>query len=300
MSRGLDHIVHLVRDLDAATETYRRLGFTVGTRNRHPWGTHNAIVQFPGFFIELLTVAEPGEIVAHGGRTFSFGAFNRDALARGEGLTMLVLESRDAEADRAAFGAAGIGDFDRFDFARKGTRPDGSVVEVAFSLAFARDPGAPGVGFFVCQQHFPENFWNPAFQAHANGAAGVAGAVLVAENPAEHQAFLQAFAGEREIRATSAGLTVPTARGDIRVMDAAAFRLRYRAAPPDVAQGARLAALRLQVTDLGRARAATAAGGVAVAEMAGCLVIGPGEAHGATLVLEPGSIDRAVGGPITL
>ena len=43
MARGLDHIVHAVRDLDAAAELYRRLGFTVGARNRHPWGTHKHI-----------------------------------------------------------------------------------------------------------------------------------------------------------------------------------------------------------------------------------------------------------------
>jgi catechol 2,3-dioxygenase-like lactoylglutathione lyase family enzyme len=36
MARGLDHIIHAVRDLDAAAELYRRLGFTVGARNRHP------------------------------------------------------------------------------------------------------------------------------------------------------------------------------------------------------------------------------------------------------------------------
>ncbi|MGP8122859.1 MAG: VOC family protein, partial [Xanthobacteraceae bacterium] len=44
MSRGLDHIVHAVRGLDAAAEFYRRAGFVVGARNRHPWGTHNHIV----------------------------------------------------------------------------------------------------------------------------------------------------------------------------------------------------------------------------------------------------------------
>jgi hypothetical protein len=49
-------------------------------------------------------------------------------------------------------------------FEREGKRPDGATVKVAFSLAFARDARAPGVGFAVCQQHFPENFWNPAFQ----------------------------------------------------------------------------------------------------------------------------------------
>jgi catechol 2,3-dioxygenase-like lactoylglutathione lyase family enzyme len=54
MARGLDHIVHAVRDLDAAAELYRGLGFTIGARNRHPWGTHNHIIEFAGVFIELL------------------------------------------------------------------------------------------------------------------------------------------------------------------------------------------------------------------------------------------------------
>ena len=106
MPRGLDHIVHAVRDLDAAADLYRRLGFTVGARNRHPWGTHNQLVQFPGFFIELLTVAEPDKLGADG---FSelFGRFNQSFLARQEGLSLLILESRDAAADAAAFQAAG-------------------------------------------------------------------------------------------------------------------------------------------------------------------------------------------------
>jgi catechol 2,3-dioxygenase-like lactoylglutathione lyase family enzyme len=45
MRHGLDHIVHAVRDLDAAAEFYASAGFTVGARDRHAWGTHNRIVQ---------------------------------------------------------------------------------------------------------------------------------------------------------------------------------------------------------------------------------------------------------------
>ena len=82
MPRGLDHIVHAVRDLDAAAEFYRRAGFTVGARNRHEWGTHNHIVQFPGVFVELIAVGEPELIRVGAPGTFSFGAFMRDFLAR--------------------------------------------------------------------------------------------------------------------------------------------------------------------------------------------------------------------------
>ncbi len=95
----------------------------------------------------------------------------------------------------AAFAASGIGDFEVFDFAREGKRPDGTSVKLAFSLAFAQDRASPDMRFAVCQHHFPENFWNPAFQTHANGAKSDAGVVLVAENPADHHVFLKAFAG---------------------------------------------------------------------------------------------------------
>src|ERR1700730_820248 len=123
MPRGLDHLVHVVRDLDAAGAFYQRLGFTVGARNRHPWGTHTRIVQLPGFFIELLTVGEGERILPPAPGTISFAAFTRDFLARGEGLAMLVLEGKNAEADVDAFRRAGIGDFAPFRFEREGRTP---------------------------------------------------------------------------------------------------------------------------------------------------------------------------------
>ncbi len=282
--RGLDHIVHAVHDLDAAGEAYARLGFTVGARNRHPWGTHNRIVQFPGVFIELLAIGEMERIPPARPRSLSFGAFTRDFLAKGEGLSMLVLEGKGAAADAQAFRAAGIGDFDVFDFEREGKRPDGSAVKVAFSLAFAADPTAPDTGFFTCQQHYPENFWNPAFQNHPNGVTGVAGVVFVAENPADHHVFLKAFSGVSDLKSTSSGITIETPRGEIQVMDPAAFGLHYAVEPPDVARGMRLAAIRFAVGETRTARAALAAN---ADERMDKLIVGPKAAHGATLVFEP-------------
>src|ERR1700716_2709693 len=215
IARGLDHIVHAVRDLDAAAATYGRLGFTVGARNRHPWGTHNRIIQLPGFFSELLTGAEPDKLGPDGFARL-FGGFNRDFLTRHEGFPLLMLESHDAARDADLFRDAGIAASQALRFERQGERPDGTPVTVGFTLAFARDAAAPGAGFAICQQHFPENFWNPAFQAHANTASGVAGVVLVAENPSDHHLFLSAFAGERELLATSTRITVTTPRGTIQ------------------------------------------------------------------------------------
>jgi catechol 2,3-dioxygenase-like lactoylglutathione lyase family enzyme len=285
MPGGLDHVVHAVRDLDAAGEFYARLGFTVGARNRHAWGTHNRNIQLPGFFVELLTVAEPEKLGSDGFSTL-FGAYNRDFLTRQEGLSLMLLESEDAPRNAAAFRAAGIAASDAMRFEREGKRPDGSPVTVGFSVAFARNAQALEAAFAVCQQHYPENFWNPDFQRHANTASAIAGLVLVAENPADHHIFLSAYSGRRELQSTSTGVTVETARGELQVMDPAAFRSHFAQEPPDVSRGARIAAVRFAVRDLASAERTISAARVPLQKHMGRAIVGPASAHGATLVFE--------------
>ena len=285
MPRGLDHIVHAVRDLDRAAELYRRLGFMVGARNRHAWGTHNHIVQLPGFFIELLTVAEP-ENLGTDGFSALFGTFNRIFLKDQEGFSMLILESSDARADASRYRVAGVGVSDAMHFEREGKRPDGTTVKVGFSLAFARDGKARDIGFAACQQHFPENFWNPAFQQHANSVDSVDAAMLVAEDPDSHRDFLSAFSGVGGLRVSASGLAASTARGRIELMHPAAFSSRFGINPPDVSQSARLAAVLLRVRDRAELLAALTAGQIAFSYRNGATVVAPQDAMGATLVFE--------------
>ena len=193
--RRIDHLVLTVRDLDRAAAFYESLGFQVGARNRHPWGTENRLVQFRSSFLELITVGDGTLIPPHEPGRFSFGAFVRDYLQAREGLAMVVLDSTDAPADAAEFARTGIGRFEPFHFERKGRRPDGSEIVVAFSLAFALDPRLPDTSFFVCQQHNPEAFWNPAFQQHANGAGTIGSVTLEVADPSAHADFLAAFTG---------------------------------------------------------------------------------------------------------
>jgi catechol 2,3-dioxygenase-like lactoylglutathione lyase family enzyme len=190
--RRIDHLVLAVHDLEEAADRYTRMGFQVGARNRHPWGTENRLVQFRSSFLELITVADPGQIPPHAPGWFSFGAFVADYLARREGLAMLALDSSDAAADAAQFARDGIGGFQPFSFERAGRQPDGTPTRVAFSLAFARDDRLPEAGFFVCQQHYPEAFWNLVLQRHPNGAHSTAAVTLAAESPG---GFLRAFTG---------------------------------------------------------------------------------------------------------
>jgi Glyoxalase-like domain len=172
-NRRIDHLVLAVHDLDRAAARYEQMGFTVGARNRHPWGTENHVVQFRSSFLEIITVADPDLIPPHRPHHFSFGAFIRDHLARREGPAMLVLDSADAQADAALFARAGVGDFLPFSFEREGRAADGTKTRVGFTLAFALDEQLPDVAFFTCQQHFPDAFWSPDLQRHANGATNV-------------------------------------------------------------------------------------------------------------------------------
>jgi Glyoxalase-like domain len=287
MPHGLDHIVHAVRDLDAAAEFYARAGFMVGARNRHPWGTHNRIVQLKNCYIEILEIAEPEKIPPHGAESFSFGAFNRDYLASRQGFAMLLLTSRDAAADARAFEAAGIGGFAVFEFAREGARPDGTVIKLAFSLVFARDKTSPNVSFAACRHHFPENFWNPAFQGHANGARRVPGVALVADNPTDHHIFLKSFTGVSDLHSSSMGVTAATENGDVEIITPVAFRDQFGVAVKASGEGMTLNALRFEVADLAEVEALHRSGGIASRRHGGRLIVPPDIAHGATLILEP-------------
>jgi len=286
MARGLDHVVHVVRDLEAAADFYGRLGFTVGVRNQHPWGTHNRLVQLPGFFLEILTVGEPQKIPPHRERAFSFGAFNRDFLAQaGDGLSCMVLESDNATSDKAVLERAGFGGFDLLNFTRRGKRADGSDAEVGFSIAFARYPASPRAAFFTCKQTHPENFWSAELQRHANGAQAISACALVAEYPSDHHIFLEAFTGIRAPHASSLGLAIRTPRGVILTFDRRGFRDTYGVEPP-MDEGLRLGALVFKVDDPDKLRPACAKGGIRVKEAGGKLVIPAEVAFGATLVFE--------------
>ena len=283
-TRPIDHLVLATNDLDAAGAFYEHLGFKVGTRNRHPWGTENRIVQFPGSFLELITVGEGADIPPHGEGVFSFGAFVRDYLDTFEGLAMLVLGSKDALADNADFKKSGIGGFEPFFFERKGVRPDGTPVEVSFSLAFAKNALTSDAGFFVCQQHRPENFWNIAAQQHPNGAVGISEVMMIAENPADHAEFLSHFTGQREMQSTSAGLSVDTGRGIITVMSEASAAFRLGAVFDPIPT--RLIGFTINVSNIKALEERLASGKIAYQTRSNSIVIPSDSAFGVSIAFE--------------
>jgi hypothetical protein len=159
-------------------------------------------------------------------------------------------------------------------------------VKVGFSLAFAEDKDARDIHFAACQQHYPENFWNPNFQQHPNGVSAVAGVVAVAEQPEQHRRFFEVFA-DSHASAGSDGFAIATPRGTIDVLTPAAFLRRFGVKAPDMSRGARLAALRFVVTSPSRLQALPELAGIAGLYVGNDAIIGSEDAMGAVLVFEP-------------
>jgi len=260
----IDHIVVAVRDLARAGATYEGLGFTLTPRAEHPptMGTANRLAQFAGRnFIEVLEVDRPqGQILPDLSLTpprFGFGWHNRRFLEGREGLSMLVLASDDARGDLARLAGEGLTTYAPVDFERRARLPDGQEVTVAFSLGFATDPAMPDIAFFFCQQRFPEHFWKPDFQRHANGARAIRRLWLVADEPARHGAFLATLTGG-SVAPVPGGIAVACAEGEeLRVLTPEAIRAIAPDGVPSPRAGAVFAGIEIATS---QPRATTPAG----------------------------------------
>lgn len=275
---GIDHIVLCVRDLKAARQRFGAFGFTTTPPARHPFGTGNSLVQMGASFIELLTVVEPERIPPHTNERFSFGAHNAAFLREREGMSMLVISSSDARADETGWRRVGLKTYEPVYFERQATLPDGSQAKVAFTIAFAADPGMPGLVFFCCQQHFPEAFWQRAYQQHANGALDFDSVTLVCPDPLVHADFLGALLQTDPLRCDGR-IAFPTAIGRIEAIgsaDAAARSLAPADAP-------RFAAAAVKVPDLDRVAKLMRSSGVVPVDSDGRLIVSADDCFGLAL-----------------
>ncbi len=286
-SRGIDHLVLPVRDLSAARKLYAALGFTLTPDAQHPFGTGNFLAQFDGSFLEVLSVTRPELVEQAEPGHFSFAAYNQDFLARREGFSMLVFESRDARHDREEFAAEGLTTYAPFDFQRQAKLPSGDSVTVGFSLAFVTDASAPDCVFFTCQQHAPQYFWKPEYQTHPNGAARIDEVAMVAEEPRALEQFFVGLQGRERVAAYADRLLVGTARGRVSVQRPGAFAARFPGmTPPDAPDSPYFAGYVIGVADLGETRALLEENGVSFVKEGRMLMVGPQEAFGCMIAFQ--------------
>ncbi len=138
---GFDHFIILVNNLDAAMESFRRLGFEVQPGGEHPaFGSRNAIVALAdGSYFELVAFKDPA-LAAKG---FWAEAYKR--LMSGEGFGGFALASDDLIVDSANIRASGIPITDPQPGSRM--RPDGR--QISWRTALVGDTPSGMMPFLI-------------------------------------------------------------------------------------------------------------------------------------------------------
>ena len=192
MLTGIDHVVIVVPDLDAAIASYEGLGFSVVRGGRHPIGTHNALIGFAdGAYLELIAFFEP--TATHRWKTM---------LEKGGGLVDFCMQTDDLKADAAALRAAGVAMGEPWPLTR--TRPDGYTVSWVLSL-----PGEPhgALAPFLIEDTTPRDERVPRQRTHANGVTGIASLTVAAPDVSLVRGWWSAVLGKpgQEVRRDDVG-----------------------------------------------------------------------------------------------
>ena len=271
--RGLDHVVVMVDGIDAAEAAYRRLGFQVQPRGFHKkLGTANHLMIFDKDYFEILGIVEDTP----------FNAERREWLKGGGGLANVALATDGADLAFDAFKTAGLEPDAPLAFDR--------AVEVAGRPELARfrtvrisKTHMPVVGFFVCEHLTPQFVYRAEWARHPNGARGILGVTVIAEQPARWTAELEKYFGTGAVRRDGDDLVVDTGTQPIRYMTRQAYAGHYPGVVP-VRAGDHPALLSLRVDGLAACKALLANNGVrTISPDAGRVIVPPAEAAHLTL-----------------
>jgi hypothetical protein len=197
---GIDQAVVAVRDLEVARATYERLGFRPMPLGRHlGLGTANHCLMFPSDYVVLLGIADPGK--------FTGGL--EQQLADREGLWSVGLGSHDPAATRAAWAAAGLGPAE---VGRHTMSLEGGV-ELGFQNVMLDPLSTGGVRLFGCRPADRAALHQPAWQAHPNGAHGIASITIAVDEPAAYVEPMAKVFGTTSLTETDDTLAVHTGSG---------------------------------------------------------------------------------------
>jgi hypothetical protein len=254
---GVDHVVVVARDLDAAAAQWRKLGFTLSPRGIHSaqMGTANYTIMFDEDYLELLGVLAATEQ----------NKPTRELLARREGIERTAFTADDAAAGAADLQRRGLTPLGPVHFGRPVDLPDGRKSEARFSVfRWPLNEAPGGMRIFACQHLTREAVWIPELQRHPNGARRIAAIEILAADPQQAAAQMSRLIDE-PVAAVDGAWRVRSGgkRADFLFYDRSAFAARYpepaRAGAP--ADGA--VAVVLETSELAAAVRALGASGVA-------------------------------------
>ncbi|WFU03368.1 VOC family protein [Rhizobium sp. CB3171] len=285
----LDHLVLPTVNIALARERLGKLGFTVASDARHPFGTENACVFFADrTYLEPLGVASQEQCEASVGEGNVFVA--RDQAYRfrigDEGFSAVVFGTDDAVADDERFRVNTISAGNMLDFARPMRMPDGSEVTAGFRLAFAADLRSPDFFTFCCQRINPLPADRGALERHANGVTGIARVAVSAPNPAAFRGFFEQVVDRPKISDHSFGLTIHAANTGIEVLTPEGMEAFYDLSLSGDDPGLRGRAILFKTRDLSVTSSHLAANGVTYTRKNNRILAKPAPGQGALFAFE--------------
>ena len=141
----------------------------------------------------------------------------------------------------------------------------------------------PVVGFFVCEHLTPQFVYRSEWARHPNGARGILGVTVIAEQPARWVAELEKYFGPGSTKREGEGLVVDTGTQPIRYLTRQDYTARYPGVTP-VRLGDHPALLSVRVDSLAACAALLVQNGVKTMQPdAGRLIVPPSEAAHLTL-----------------
>lgn len=273
--RPLDHLVMPVTDLRTARARLVRLGFTVAADARHPFGTENACVFLADkTYLEPLAVGSGTDVAAAARDGNQFVARDRAFRFRNgeEGLSAIVMATPDADADHAAFRAAGLSAGDQLSFSRLMKFPDGTEIEPTFKLSFAADLRAPDFFAFTCERVNMPPADRSALERHENGVTGMATVVLSEHRPTAFADYLRAVTGGEPMDNGNGRLGVRTGNVALDVVDPATLQNEFGVSRSSE-RGLRGEAVVFRVSALAETQRVLAGNGVKHMRSAGMILV---------------------------
>jgi hypothetical protein len=167
----VDHVViNVLYDMDAAVDTFGKLGFCLTPRGYHSLGSINHLMMFERDYLELV------------GLPAGTDKLRREVADSPMGLNGLVFLADDADAQYAQLTAAGIPAEVPMAFGRP-VEIDG-VEQMALFRTVRLKPGyVQGGRVYFCEQRTRQFVWRREWQDHPNGTYGIAGFTSIVADP---------------------------------------------------------------------------------------------------------------------
>jgi hypothetical protein len=263
----LDHVVVNARDkLDEAAAAYQRLGFTLTPRGFHSLGSANHLAIFGTDYLELIGIPNPA-------------AARQDIMADPHGLNGLVFGTEDSAAVYEALVAAAVPATPPNQFTRPVDLPGGPR-DATFRTVHIQPPeGRPGRLYF-CHHFTRDLVWRDEWRQHANGAVGVARAVIASADPALLGGLFARMFGPGAVRPIEGGYSLVVGLSRIDVLAHTNVRQLLGAAAMADSRPHAMAALTVRTRALDQAAAALAAGGVPSTHQPGRILVPAAAAMG--------------------